>query len=204
MIDQEKIEQSPFDKIQFNYKSSPKKKRVILSENELTIILFNAKYFNPIMFYPFLYMIATTGCRRSEIMNLKWENVDLKNNIMHLVNTKNKKDRTIKINTGTKTILENINIKSDFVLTDENGEQLKRSRIQRLINKFKLEYPIDKNWNYHDLRHSFAYNYLKKGGNMYQLQKLLGHSNIKMTVDLYGDLDIKDIEMHCPYDFKAS
>lgn len=53
----------------------------------------------------------------------------------------------------------------------------------------------------HDLRHSFAYNYLLNGGEMYQLQAILGHKSIKMTVDLYGKLQAQDIKNPSPYKF---
>lgn len=204
LIDLEEIEQSPLDKIKFNQKSSPRKSRVILSEFEIRIILSNAKFHDQKIFFPFIYFIAMTGCRRSEIMNLKWQNIDLLNNLIHLRNTKNKRDRAINLSPECKNILLQLNQNSDYIFVDSNNNQLKRSKIQRMINKFKQIYPNGKSWNYHDLRHSFAYNYLKKGGNMYQLQKILGHSNIKMTVDLYGELDIKDIEMHSPYDIKVA
>jgi integrase len=34
---------------------------------------------------------------------------------------------------------------------------------------------------FHDLRHTFASNFLMGGGNIYDLQKILGHSTIQMT-----------------------
>lgn len=35
---------------------------------------------------------------------------------------------------------------------------------------------------FHDLRHSFASNYMMNGGNVFDLQKILGHTDIKMTM----------------------
>ena len=34
---------------------------------------------------------------------------------------------------------------------------------------------------FHDLRHTFAFWYMMNGGDLYELAKILGHSNIKMT-----------------------
>lgn len=34
---------------------------------------------------------------------------------------------------------------------------------------------------FHDLRHTFASNFLMGGGNIYDLQKILGHSTIQVT-----------------------
>ena len=67
--------------------------------------------------------------------------------------------------------------------------------------KFKVYFPIEnKDWGSHSLRHSFAYNFLKKGGNMYQLQAILGHRSIDVTVDLYGQLQAQDVENPSPYE----
>ena len=65
----------------------------------------------------------------------------------------------------------------------------------------KEKFQHQKNWGCHSLRHSFAFNYLRKGGQMYQLQAILGHRSIQMTVDLYGQIQAKDIERPSPYDF---
>lgn len=74
-------------------------------------------------------------------------------------------------------------------------------QIQRIIKKFKEAHNFEKDWQLHDFRHSFANNFLKKGGEMYQLQAILGHKSIQMTVDLYGNLKSHDIEESSPYDF---
>ena len=41
-------------------------------------------------------------------------------------------------------------------------------------------------FRFHDLRHKFAVDYLRRGGNIYDLQRILGHSSIK-TTELYLD-----------------
>lgn len=53
----------------------------------------------------------------------------------------------------------------------------------------------------HSFRHSFAYNFLKSGGQMYELMAVLGHKNIGLTINLYGQLRSEDIEDPSPYSF---
>ena len=53
----------------------------------------------------------------------------------------------------------------------------------------------------HDLRHNFAHNYLKSGGEMYELKAILGHKSIQMTVDLYGNFQAEDVSKVSPYEF---
>jgi integrase len=50
----------------------------------------------------------------------------------------------------------------------------------------------------HDLRHTFASNYVAKGGNLISLQKILGHSTISMTLryaHLAPDFMAREIEL---------
>jgi len=53
----------------------------------------------------------------------------------------------------------------------------------------------------HCFRHSFAYHYLRKGGEICQLQAILGHRSIQMTIDLYGQITAKDVEYPSPFGF---
>lgn len=50
-------------------------------------------------------------------------------------------------------------------------------------------------------RHTFAYHFLRKGGTLTQLQALLGHRSIDMTVFMYGGIADKKTEKTTPYDF---
>ena len=49
-----------------------------------------------------------------------------------------------------------------------------------------------KDFRFHDLRHTFASWYMMNGGDLYELAKILGHSNIKMT-ERYAKLGEKHI-----------
>lgn len=50
-------------------------------------------------------------------------------------------------------------------------------------------------------RHTFAYHFLRKGGTITQLQALLGHRSIDMTVFMYGNIVAKSTEKTTPFDF---
>jgi integrase len=60
---------------------------------------------------------------------------------------------------------------------DAKGER------QRVEGSFEdlLERAGIKDFRFHDLRHTFASWYMMNGGDLYELAKILGHSNIKMT-----------------------
>jgi integrase len=56
-----------------------------------------------------------------------------------------------------------------------------------LLERAKIE-----NFRFHDLRHTFASWYMMNGGDLYELARILGHSNIKMT-ERYAKLARKHI-----------
>jgi len=49
-------------------------------------------------------------------------------------------------------------------------------------------------FRFHDLRHTFASHFAMKGGNIYALAKILGHSNPKITLDRYAHLSPEFIQ----------
>jgi site-specific recombinase XerD len=73
--------------------------------------------------------------------------------------------------------------------------------VDNALAKLQAQNPGMKPFRSHDLRHSFAYNFLLKGGSMYSLQAVLGHKQISMTVDLYGNLKAADVGTVSPYGF---
>lgn len=203
LVDENYIRINPIKKIRFKRNDNPRRPRVILSIDEVLDLLNNAKTFSPKSLHPYLYTIAHTGARRGEIMRLKRDDVDFKTGLIHFKQTKNGRERFVRMAQSLqKLLLEQLEShKCESVIVDNNGEPLHRSTLAKLINKFKHYFPNDKNWGCHSFRHSFAYNFLKKGGEMYQLQAILGHRGIQTTVDLYGQLQAQDIENPSPYEY---
>ena len=199
------ITNNPINDVRFKYSGNPRRKRVILSVDEVRKILENAKRFSPHTLYPYLACVAHTGARRSEILRLDRKDVDFQTGLIHLRQTKNGQERFVRISPALKNVLK-IHLEShtyEPLITNEDSERLHRSQLGRLMDKFKAFFPIsNKNWASHSLRHSFAYNFLKKGGQMYQLQAILGHKTIGMTVDLNGQLQAQDIENPSPYEYE--
>lgn len=203
LVDENYLMSNPLKKLKFKRFDTPRRTRVILSIDEVKEMLKNAKTFDEKNLFPFLYTLANTGARRSEILNLRREEVDFETGLIHLKHTKNGHERFIRMSLGLVELLK-MKLSShtyDFVFENDLGKQLHRSELARLMVKFKHFFPLDKDWGCHSLRHSFAYNFLKRGGEMYQLQAILGHRGIQVTVDLYGQLKAQDIENPSPYNF---
>jgi integrase/recombinase XerD len=194
---------NPLKKIKFKRFDNPRRSRVVLSVDEVREMLENAKKFDPLTLLPYLYALIHTGARRSEILNLKREVVDFRTGLLHIVKTKNGHDRFVRISAPLSIVLKEKISSHDHpdVFVNKVGGPLCYSELGKILTKFKAFFPLDKDWGCHSLRHSFAYNFLKAGGEMYQLQAILGHRGIQVTVDLYGQLKAQDVENPSPYNF---
>ena len=74
----------------------------------------------------------------------------------------------------------------DRILPPDPGATSGRQRADKSFHEL-LERAGIRDFRFHDLRHTFASWYMMSGGDLYELSKLLGHSNIKMT-ERYADL----------------
>lgn len=110
----------------------------------------------------------------------------------------------MKLNKQLQTLLLTISEHktSQHVFTNPVGEKIGRSQLCRHILSFKAHFPNGKNWNCHAFRHSFAHNFLKEGSDhMYELQAVLGHKSIQLTIDLYGKIFSEDVIDASPIPF---
>jgi site-specific recombinase XerD len=196
------LTRNPLNKIKFKRYDVPRRKRIIMSVDEVLKVLETAKAFSPDILYPFLAIAAHTGARRSEIIKLNRTDIDFETGLIHFRETKNSHERFVRFSSSLKNILVEQIAKHEQLplILNEDGIRFSRTALTRHMTKFKAYFPNGKDWGAHGLRHSFAYNFLKKGGKMYQLQAILGHRSIGVTVDLYGQLQAQDVECPSPYD----
>lgn len=196
------LENSPLIKVRFQRKPPPRRPRVVLSVEEVLKILENAKNFSPKILYPVLFVAAYTGARRREVLKLKRKDIDFSTGLIHFRRTKNGEDRSIRIGKSLKAFIEAFlaSHESEYAFPYVNGSQIPGFIITKHLRRFRKTFPNGKHWGPHSLRHSFAYNFLKMGGEMYQLQAILGHKNINVTVDTYGQIGAQDVENPCPYE----
>jgi len=120
-----------------------------------------------------------TGCRKGEALNLKWDDVDLQNNVIGIKGTKTKYDRYIPIHTQLKALLGGIERRQDCLYVfNKNGAKIgdfKRS-FHTACKNAEL-----KDLHIHDLRHVFASKMVMNGTSLYITGELLGHRTTQMT-----------------------
>ncbi len=187
------LHSNPIDRVKFNHRGPPTRQRVVMSEQEILGLLEGFKTHSPVVLYPFIFTVAHTGARKDEIRCLKWSGVDFETGFIHLPYSKNGNRRSIKMSEPLVQVLKSIPRVSEGVFLNQFGRPLSATQIDDGIIRLQTKYPSMKRWRCHDLRHSYAYNFLKRGGQMYQLQATLGHKSIQMTIDLYGQLRAADV-----------
>ena len=123
-----------------------------------------------------------TGRRKSEILNLKWDDVDFIEKSITCRNTKNGKTITFPLNNRAFTVIEKAfdSKISDYVFPSSTG-----SHYYHAFNTSwrKLKSRLGIQYRFHDLRHTYA-SYLASSGevDIYTLKTLLGHQTIALTM----------------------
>ncbi len=128
-----------------------------------------------------------TGMRKSEILRLRWDQVDIKRSIIILdaLSTKTKKKRKIPINGFLKKVLIKIKIQNRdkvYIFLSGNGTVYKsQDSLNRIWKKTLKEAKIE-NLRFHDLRHTAATRMAEATGNIIAVSRILGHTNIFTTM----------------------
>jgi integrase len=138
---------------------------------------------------PIVVMALNTGCRKSEILNLQWVQVDLKHGFILLDHTKNGERKEIPINGTLKESLETL-----FQGTKERPRRLDvpwiyydprtgkpYQDIKRAFKTACFKTGI-RDFHFHDLRHCFASHLVMSGVDLTTVRELLGHKTLTMTL----------------------
>jgi len=165
-----------YDKVSFKRPKSEKKlPRVIDGE----FIKTQLSKINNLKHKTILTLTYSVGLRVSEIVNLKIEDIDSKRMLVHIKNTKGRKDRIVPL---SETVLGLLRIyykeykPKEYLFNGQNSTQYSIGSCQKIYKKY-----IDSNSSIHTLRHSSFTNLLESGTDLRIIQKIAGHSSSKTT-----------------------
>ncbi|MFH0739148.1 MAG: site-specific integrase, partial [Candidatus Omnitrophota bacterium] len=130
---------------------------------------------------PIVIIALHTGMRKSEILNLKWHDIDFKRDIIHLYQTKNGEKREAPMNAIVKSTLIKVkkNPDSPYVFPNEFGKTFSNLR-KSFFTALKKSGITD--FRFHDLRHTFASQLVMAGVDLNTARELLGHKSLEMTL----------------------
>ncbi|MCU1322561.1 MAG: integrase family protein [Acidobacteriaceae bacterium] len=125
----------------------------------------------------------STGMRSTEIHRLQWSDV-MYNQGLIAVRTKLKGGKVRYVPMSSE-LAEEIRryptvMGQERIFPPKGGPKSKRQRLEGSFEGLLKRAHI-RDFRFHDLRHTFASWYMMNGGDLYELAKLLGHANIKMT-----------------------
>lgn len=175
-VEWEMIEQSPFDKGKSLILKENNMRMRFLTEDEVTKLLDEC----PDYLYNIVECALNTGMRRGEILPLKWNQI--RNGFIYLTKTKTKTPRQIPINDNLEVMFKRIRKKqhltSDYIFLYE-GKPIQG--VKRAFKGALMRAGIE-DFRFHDLRHTFASLVIMKGGSLKDVQELLGHKTMTMTL----------------------
>lgn len=170
--------------------SNPVKKMPMLTEpagrvryltlTEIAVLLSNcAGHIVPIV-YAGLY----TGMRKGEILGLKWTDIDLRADIIHVERSRSMNTRVenspkagdrrdIPLSPKLKKVLMTIKRNGEYVFPQGDFTKAFKGAVRRSGIK---------NFCFHDLRHTFASHLVMSGANIMVVKELLGHKTLDMTL----------------------
>ncbi len=120
-----------------------------------------------------------SGLRLEEVLNLKKVDIVMNDHIRLNVSGKGSKSRATYLPREQKSLTENF---TGFSVT----EDYVKKTLKRVSEKTGIKF------SFHSLRHSFASNFIRKGGNITLLQRLLGHSSMVTTAIYLHCIDETD------------
>lgn len=129
-----------------------------------------------------------TGMRKSELTTMERSQFRSKDRVIDLWKTKTSRPRAVPLDDRAVGTLSGTvaHIESPWMFWHGEGEPYARvsNQFANLVARLKSAGKIKKAFRFHDLRHWYAVDYLRRGGNIYDLKQILGHSSIK-TTELY-------------------
>lgn len=170
-----KAQENPVAKVEM-LKVNNKRLRY-LEKEEITKLLANCHgHLKPIVI-----VALNTGMRKGEILNLKWQDVDFKRDIIYLLDTKNSDKREIPMNKMVKAALINVKKHPDsaYIFCNKDGKPYTQIRTS-FFTSLKKSGII--NFRFHDLRHTFASHLVMSGIDLNTVRELLGHKSLEMTL----------------------
>jgi site-specific recombinase XerD len=164
---------------------------VYLSQKDFTTLLSIV----PIGVFRDLIIVATlTGLRKGELINLRRVDVDLANRVLRISShgnfrTKGGRRRVVPLHPLLVSILSRrlVEEQGEFIFS-MFGRQLSPYAVSMRFKRYVQKAGLDERLHFHSMRHTFASWLVQSSASLYEVQRLLGHSSIRVT-EIYSHLE---------------
>lgn len=196
-----KIEKRVIDVELIQRPRSEKKLPNVLSKQEIKLILEslqNTKH------KAMLSLIYACGLRRSELLNIKPQDILSDRKLLHIKQSKGKKDRIVPLSDKLLDMLRDYykTYKPKVWLFEgqQEGETYSERSLELVFKNALKQSGIKKPATLHWLRHSYATHLLENGTDLRYIQELLGHKSSK-TTEIYTHVSTQNIQkIKSPFD----
>ena len=164
------LRENPILKLNIPRESQPRERRV--SSEELKCLLSNCKHK---ALHLSIELALETGMRRSELLNSKWQDVDLDKGLLHISLTKNGSSRSIPLTPRAIELLSYDRGSSCSVIPiSANALRLAWARLCRRCRVIDLRFQ--------DLRHEAVSRFFEMGLSIAEVQLISGHQDVRMLM----------------------
>lgn len=165
----------------------------------------------PLKWKALIMFMIDSGCRRGEVIGLKWDAIDFKTGKVNIINNaqytagkgtyittpKNGKGRVIYLNPPALAVMREWKQKqamyflaqgyprNGFCFTRDNGEMMNPQAPTSYLIRFGKKYNI-KNLHPHALRHTMATLSIANGADVVSISEKLGHAEPSITLNVYS------------------
>jgi integrase len=127
---------------------------------------------------PLLLML---GCRKRELLEARWEHVDLERRVWHIPMSKSGRARNVPLSSSAVEVLRSLERWEGCPYVVPNPATLRPwGNLHHQWDAIRKRAGLD-GVRIHDLRHSFASNLVNSGRSIYEVGRLLGHTQVKTT-----------------------
>ena len=137
-------------------------------------------------------LLLDTGLRINELLNLKVEDVIMKQRTIHVKVTKTSTERYVYFTDETANLMKKYAKQfriEDYIFIDMiQRKRLSNSAVQNICARLEKRLKLSDHIRPHKWRHTFATNFLKSGGDIETLRLILGHTNL-LTTQRYLHID---------------
>ena len=203
LLEDGKVKADPFKRVS-GAKNTRKIPTVLAQEEIERILSCPTDDYTSLMEVTMFHLFYSTGCRLSEIMDMKISDIDFGTRRVIVIG-KGNKQRYVFLTKKALAMLESYlperkkvlekNKAEDngIVLINAKGKQLPLSTVHSIFDKYRLKLGLTKKFTPHVFRHSFATNLMNNDADIRVVQVLLGHESIG-TTQIYTHVTGKRLE----------
>jgi integrase len=173
-VEWQRIESNPAAKVK-KFREPRSRERILTPEEMRRLVDVAAPHLKPI-----LIVALNTAMRRSEILSLKWTDLNFPERFISIENSKSGDPRKVPMNDLVIGIFKDLARTSDYVFPNSETD----SSIKSVKTAFRTSCRNAKikSFRFHDLRHTAASAMVSGGTDLVTVSRILGHSSILMTM----------------------